>query len=156
MRQAFFIFLFMLVVQLIIKIIFDQVIYVMDWQHVSPSYVFPHYSLSEHFPWEGYLLGVKDGSKRSFPGDHAAVLMLSASFFFHFSSQYWQKILIWLVAIFLMIPRLIGGAHWASDNYIGGTVVALLAFSWVFYTPLGSKISKYFGRDNFTLIQIIE
>ncbi len=34
-----------------------------------------------------------------------------------------------------MIPRLVAGAHWGQDDYIGGVIIiALLALGWSYYT----------------------
>ncbi len=45
-----------------------------------------------------------------------------------------------------MMPRLVAGAHWASDDYMGGIAVALLAMAWGFYTPLANAGSRMFLR----------
>ena len=35
-----------------------------------------------------------------------------------------------------MLPRLVAGAHWGQDDYIGGLLMALLALGWSCYTSV--------------------
>jgi membrane-associated phospholipid phosphatase len=45
-----------------------------------------------------------------------------------------------------MMPRLVAGAHWAQDDYIGGVLLALLALGWGYYTPFAAKVSQVLLR----------
>jgi membrane-associated phospholipid phosphatase len=47
-----------------------------------------------------------------------------------------------ILAFILMMPRLVGGAHWMTDSVIGGGVPALLAVSWLLATPLGFHMAR--------------
>jgi len=50
-------------------------------------------------------------------------------------------VVIWGLALVFMMPRLVAGAHWGQDDYIGGGLVALLALGWGYYTPFAAKVS---------------
>jgi membrane-associated PAP2 superfamily phosphatase len=104
----------------------------------SPSMV-----VDGSFSVQQYLPGwpVKFQDHRSFPGDHASVLFL-----------WWALISIrgnrsplwkwWPAATAIMIlaqmPRLFAGAHWLSDNLIGGLTTTMVALAWGYWGPLDS------------------
>jgi len=41
-----------------------------------------------------------------------------------------------------MIPRLIAGAHWFTDNLIGGGFVVMQTLAWSYCTALGKPLHK--------------
>ena len=47
-----------------------------------------------------------------------------------------------ILAVIFMMPRLISGAHWLTDDVIGGALPALLVVSWLLATPLGYYLAK--------------
>ncbi|MDF5977935.1 phosphatase PAP2 family protein [Pseudomonas aeruginosa] len=100
-------------------------------------------------PGLGTRVEIKDRSKRSFPGDHASVLLVWALFMSLFARRAGQFLLIWTLAVLFMMPRLVAGAHWGQDDYIGGLQMALLALAWGCYTPLAAKASGW-------LVQVTE
>lgn len=82
---------------------------------------------------------VKAGDRTSFPGDHAAVLFAWLGYLMLVGNRHrlWR----WLVpaallVLVMMLPRLIIGAHWLTDNLIGGLVIAALSLAWTCMTPL--------------------
>lgn len=106
------------------------------WKLPSPSMaVDDAISLASHVgPFR-----VKSGDHTSFPGDHAAVLMAWWGYLLWMGRR--QRRWRWLIpasalVIVMMLPRLIIGAHWLTDNLIGGTVIAALSLAWVCMTPL--------------------
>ena len=116
---------------------FHEVVNVYAWNRPGPSLVYePCVRLSELFP----RLPTKDSSHDSFPGDHAAVAMLWAGFTIATVRNRWSPLVI-LVTVFLMLPRLIGGAHSVSDDLVGGGVVTLLTLAFVAGTPLLRMVS---------------
>jgi membrane-associated phospholipid phosphatase len=99
----------------------------------SPSLVLDSaIRLSQEIPW----MSIKDKSLSSFPGDHATTALLFACSFVYMAG--WRKLslLACLYSAFLCMPRLIAGAHWLSDIVVGSGAIALIAMSWVLYTPL--------------------
>jgi membrane-associated phospholipid phosphatase len=77
----------------------------------------------------------KDAAGHSFPGDHAAVVLTWAGFIILNARNGWSFAAL-LFAILFMLPRIVGGAHWTSDNIVGGAFSAMVTLSWAFCTPL--------------------
>ncbi len=77
----------------------------------------------------------KDFSYGTFPGDHGLVAIIVAGYALRYLSPryYWPM---QFLALFFVIPRLVGGAHWLSDELVGAAFVALIVLSWSFCTPL--------------------
>lgn len=117
----------------------------------SPSLVLqPAYMLSELAP----DIPTKDRSGRSFPGDHAAVLLCWVGMLaLNLRHKVFALIPLGL-ALLLMLPRVVGGAHWASDNLVGGTFTALVTLSWAFCTPLLQQATDAFWRLLRPLIEL--
>ncbi len=141
-REAFFGFFVVLILLVVIRALFSKWTGAMGWQHNSPSMVFADaIHLSDFYPnlearWE-----LKDRSSQSFPGDHASVLLIWALFMSLFSRRLLQHLVIWALALLFMLPRLVAGAHWGQDDYIGGLLMAILAVGWSYYTPLAARSS---------------
>ena len=85
----------------------------------------------------------KDISIYSFPGDHSFILF-TITFFFWFYAP--RKIFLAMLglAIVFSLPRLVGGAHWLTDNIIGGLAPALIVAAWVCATPFAYQVSRLF------------
>lgn len=140
------VFLSALVVLVAIRFLFTKLSIIMGWQHHSPSLVLDNaFRLSEHFPLLEHYIEVKDRSSRSFPGDHASIVFLWGFFMISFSSNRKYILIIGLCALF-MLPRLIAGAHWFSDNFVGGLSISLISFAIAKYTPAGSIVIQTLER----------
>jgi len=85
----------------------------------------------------------KDVSRFSFPGDHAFILFSLAAFFWCLGPRR-IAVAASMLAIFFLLPRLVGGAHWLTDDVVGGVVPTLLVVSWLLATPLGYYMMKKF------------
>jgi membrane-associated phospholipid phosphatase len=97
----------------------------------SPSLVVtPCVRLSQEVPW----MIVKDETVASFPGDHATTLLLFAVLYSFYAGR---KLGVYaaLYAIFRILPRLIVGAHWASDIVVGSGCLVLFFLSLALCTP---------------------
>lgn len=155
-RQAFFALVVIMLLQVVIRIIFTKAIGSLGWQHASPSVVLDDvYRLSDHFARVEDKLEIKDSSNRSFPGDHASVLMIWAMFMSCFARKFSHYFVIWLIAIIFMMPRLVAGAHWASDDYIGGLFLALLALAWGVYTPFAATLSSWLVKKTLLVFRLL-
>lgn len=155
-RQAFFALLVIMLLQVVVRIIFTKLIIAFGWQHASPTATLDDaYRLSRHFDFFEQKLEIKDSSNRSFPGDHASVLMIWALFLSVFARKFSQYFIVWLLAIIFMMPRLIAGAHWASDDYVGGLILALLALGWGMYTPFAAKLSSGLVRITKPIFRLV-
>ncbi|HNE25832.1 MAG TPA: phosphatase PAP2 family protein [Pseudomonadales bacterium] len=125
--QLFLILAIMLAVRLVVREITDT----LEWRGFSPSRTLqPVYFLSQLYPH----LNPKDASNASFPGDHAAVLMIVVSFLLLQRINRWSVFILAVLLLFLM-PRLIAGAHWFTDVVVGGTLIATQSMAYGYFTP---------------------
>jgi membrane-associated phospholipid phosphatase len=145
-RRALYAFLAVLVVLLLFRVAFAELVKAMDWQRASPSLVVEGAQrLSSMFPLWEERWDMKDHATRSFPGDHASVLLLWAMFVACFA-RLWQQPLVWGIAAIGILPRLVAGAHWGSDAFVGGLFLCLLAIGWGYYTPYAQRSSDLLER----------
>jgi membrane-associated phospholipid phosphatase len=146
-RAALIGFVLTLILLLIIRTVFSKIIDHTSLQHDSASMVIPDaIKLSEIFPHLEDKWQLKDRSSQSFPGDHASVLLIWAMFMTLFSRTVGQRVVIWALAFLFMMPRLVAGAHWGQDDYIGGVMIALLALAWSCYTPFAAAATGFVLR----------
>ena len=88
------------------------------------------YRLSE---WASFK--TKDLAYSTFPGDHGMIAFVAVAFTIHYLEKpYWVASI--LAAVVMTLPRIVGGAHWLSDELIGAGFVALIVSAWLFCTPL--------------------
>ncbi|TCP77035.1 PAP2 superfamily protein [Pseudomonas putida] len=155
-RQAFFGFLVTLLLLVVIRALFSKWVDAAGWQHKSPSMMFADVvHLSDYYPNLEAAWELKDRSSKSFPGDHASVLLIWALFMSVFSRRLVQYLVIWGLAVLFMLPRLVAGAHWGQDDYIGGLLMAVLALGWSYYTPLAAKGSEALMRWTAPLFNLL-
>ena len=146
LRRALVSFIALLVCTLIVRTLFTRFIDAAGLQHASPSvFLGDGFSLSQAFPWMEQFMEIKDRSSRSFPGDHASVLLLWAAFLSLFARGK-RLLLLWLTGIVLLLPRLVAGAHWLSDNLVGGGFVVMQTLAWGYYTAAGDWIYRLLDR----------
>jgi membrane-associated phospholipid phosphatase len=155
-RRALYAFLAVLFLLLLMRsVLFTEVVKIMHWQRASPSLtvdgavrlvdLFPDWSRNWH---------MKDASGRSFPGDHASVLLTWAIFLSPFARG-WRRWLVWSLALLFMLPRLVSGAHWLSDVVVGGSFLGLLAIGWGLYTPYAAKACSLLERFGTPVLQCL-
>lgn len=147
-RAATFGFICAAVILVVVRVLYAKIAHHFGWQHASISTVLPDaVRLEQYFPsWEDTAFEIKDESARSFPGDHASVLLIWALFLTLFSRTLLQWVVIWGLALLFMLPRLVAGAHWGQDDYIGGVQMALVALAWSCFTPFAAKGSAALVR----------
>lgn len=146
LRPAFLHFLALLAVLLIVRVLFTKLAIALGWQHASASVQVPGaIRLSESFPGLERVFELKDRSSRSFPGDHASVLLLWGLFMLQFARG-WKLLTSIGLVLFFMLPRLVTGAHWLVDVAVGGVFIALISFAWAYCTPLAGWIAAGLER----------
>lgn len=139
-------FVALLIVLLVWRGLFTKLVVAYGWQHHSPSLqIAGSIRLSELYPWLNEHLDLKDASKRSFPGDHASVSMLWGLFMALFARK-GKLLVIGLLTMLMVLPRLMAGAHWISDDLVGGLILTLLALAWGYCTPLAGLIARPLQR----------
>ena len=57
-----------------------------------------------------------------------------------------QRVLVCLTGLFFILPRLIAGAHWLSDNLVGGGFVVLQTLAWGYCSIFGDKLYQLLER----------
>lgn len=145
-RRALFAFLVALTVMLLMRVLFSDLVEYMGWQHASPSLVVEGSArLTELFPaWEERW-DLKDSASRSFPGDHASVLLIWA-YFMSFFTRGWRLALVWSITVIGILPRLVAGAHWGADAFVGGVFLSVLGLAWACFTPLAHRSSEWLEK----------
>jgi membrane-associated phospholipid phosphatase len=86
-------------------------------------------------------IAAKDASPYCFPSDHAFVLMTVMSLFWFFGRRS-AAIAATIITIVFTLPRMVSGAHWATDTLVGGAVMTLVAVGWLFATPLHYHVAR--------------
>jgi len=157
-RQGLLGFIAVLLLMVVIRTVFEKICDAHGWQHDSISMVLGDKAvhLSDWYPHLDKKLQLKDSSNQSFPGDHASVLMIWALFMSLFARGACQWLTVWGVAFLFMLPRVVAGAHWAQDDYIGATMMSLLAMGWGFFTPFAAKASEWLVKLTNPLFRIAQ
>ncbi|HQW29365.1 MAG TPA: phosphatase PAP2 family protein [Verrucomicrobiales bacterium] len=118
--------IFLLIVTVVLVQAFRFTVF--DFSRLSPSLIITDLAVRlsqlDHITWT-----LKDTSASSFPGDHGAVLLVGVVYITYFSGRRWGALAI-MVAILCALPRLIAGAHWATDILVGSTFITLVSSSW--------------------------
>ena len=108
----------------------------------SPTMVHPDaLRLSQLVSW----IPTKDISGDGFPGDHAVVLLISAGIFTYYLPRAYA-VAAWVLAVVFIIPRIVSGAHWLTDDLVGSVAVAGFVLAYVLGTPLHSIITDRLER----------
>ncbi|MCI0667526.1 MAG: phosphatase PAP2 family protein [Methylococcaceae bacterium] len=81
----------------------------------------------------------KDISYSTFPGDHGMVALIGCGYAFHYLGRGYA-LAASIAALVIVLPRLVGGAHWLSDELVGAGFVGILVLSWSFYTPVADTL----------------
>jgi len=101
-------------------------------ERLAPSHVLePFYSIGDIIAWSR----AKEGSDRSFPGDHASVMMILTALWWSSHGRRVGLLMLGLTVLFTM-PRIASGAHWATDVLVGGGLATLVTMMLVTATPL--------------------
>ena len=145
-RRALLALIALLILLLLVRFGFDTILKALHWKRASPSLtVGDAVRLTQLFPdWEAYLY-LKDSSAQCFPGDHASVLLMWAMLASGFARG-WKLLLVWAITILFMLPRLVAGAHWLSDDLVGGVFLSFIAFGWGFYSPYAARASTFLEK----------
>ncbi|TNV19805.1 phosphatase PAP2 family protein [Buttiauxella sp. B2] len=129
------------IVMLFCAIVINQLGHLIPESHVSPTLYFTDiYRVSEllHFP-------TKDASMDSFPGDHGLMLLIFAGFMLRYFGKKAFGIAIIIFLIFIM-PRMMIGAHWFTDIFVGSLSIVLVCLPWALLTPLSNGLINLLDR----------
>jgi len=81
----------------------------------------------------------KAGSNSSFPSDHALVVFIVSAFFLMYAGKRLGIFMV-ILSLFLLMPRMVVGAHWLTDSIVGSGAVVLVILSWLMATPLLTRL----------------
>lgn len=107
-------------------------------RHSASMVLEPVYRLTELVP----DINAKDYSASSFPGDHATVLLMFTGYFW-FAAGWRYGVIVALIALLFSMPRVVGGAHWFTDDVVGSGSIALVGLAWFFGTPLHRMVQGW-------------
>lgn len=104
----------------------------------SPTLVVtPCVRVSDTISW----IKTKERAGSSFPGDHATTVIFFAVSYTFFAGRRLGAYAT-LYALFRTLPRLIIGAHWFTDVFIGSCSIVIFFSSWAFCTPFHFWIAQ--------------
>lgn len=104
---------------------------------LSPSLALENFNTLPNFGFH-----TKTMSHDSFPSNHGIIIFTWIIFLNLYSHRKLVKILAFIIGFSLLCPRLIVGAHWLTDSFVGGLSVALIAISAFCLTPLEYYITN--------------
>ncbi len=90
-------------------------------------------------------VSTKDASRDSFPGDHGMMLLIFAGFMLRYFGRRAFTVALIIVVLF-SLPRMMSGAHWFTDVFVGSLSVVLVGLPWCLMTPLSDRIILWFDR----------
>ena len=105
---------------------------IVEYRRRSPSLVLDNPYLLEDLVPE---IPCKDSSKSSFPADHAFVSFWVAAFFLIWAPRRFGVAAVVLLIVSIL-PRLVGGAHWATDLAVGSTTMLFTGLGLMTFWPL--------------------
>lgn len=111
-------------------------------ERISPSHAFNDVvRVRELLP----AIHTKDASRDSFPGDHGMMLLIYAGFMWRY---FGQKAFAYALVIFIVfaLPRVMIGAHWLTDIFVGSLSAVLVGLPWILLTPLSDKVIDWLNR----------
>ena len=68
-------------------------------------------------------------------------LIIFTSMVWFFAGRTYGLVMV-VLAAFLMLSRMVVGAHWLTDNLVGFAYVSLIALSWILATPLHARLIR--------------
>lgn len=106
------------------------------YTHASPTVLYPEANRVSQF----VHFATKDHAGSSFPGDHGIMAMIFASFMLTFGDRI-TRIASVIIVLCAVTPRIMVGAHWLSDIFVGSLSIVLLLLPWVLCTPIARRSS---------------
>ncbi|WP_313046428.1 phosphatase PAP2 family protein [Atlantibacter hermannii] len=138
------------VVMLLTAVVLNQLGQMIPVQRHSPTLFFTDI----HRVSDLLNIPTKDASKDSFPGDHGMMLMIFCGFMLRYFGMRAFAISLIIFVVF-SLPRMMIGAHWFTDIFVGSLSVILVGLPWVLMTPLSdiiiTRLNHYLPGKNKSL-----
>ena len=87
----------------------------------------------------------KDRSASSFPGDHGMMLLIFVAFMWKYMGKtaFYKALAVFVIFSF---PRIMGGAHWFTDIFVGSLSFALIILSWILLSPAADIVIDWLEK----------
>lgn len=122
------------IAMLLSAVIIKQVDRLLPIDRVSASVYFD--SLYHNVNWVSQLSGwpAKDRAGSSFPSDHGMMLLIFSVYMWKYLGHraFFKGLAVFII---FSMPRIMSGAHWFSDIYVGSLSFVLIVLSWILLTP---------------------
>lgn len=98
-----------------------------------------------HFVSELSGWPAKDQSGSSFPGDHGMMLLIFVAYMWKYMDKgaFWKSLAVFVLFSF---PRIMSGAHWFSDIFVGSVSFALVILSWILLSPAADIVIEWLEK----------
>ncbi|BBG30583.1 phosphatase PAP2 family protein [Zymobacter palmae] len=120
-------------IMMISMLIIALLTHLQPYHHASPTIEYAKQGLNPLSVEQIVHFDTKSESSSSFPGDHGLVMMIFAAFMLRFGTRGFGLASVILV-ILLSFPRIMVGAHWFEDVYMGSLSIALIILPWLLMT----------------------
>lgn len=132
---------FMGIVMLLTAVVINQLGRLVPVSRPSPTMTF------ENIFRVAKLTGIptKDASGDSFPGDHGTMLLIFSGFILRYFTRRAFAIALVIMVLF-SLPRIMIGAHWFTDIYVGSVSLVSILLSWFLCTPTSDYIIDTLNR----------
>lgn len=87
----------------------------------------------------------KDRSASSFPGDHGMMLLIFVAFMWKYMGKtaFYKALAVFVI---FSLPRIMGGAHWFTDVFVGSLSFALVILSWILLSPAADIVIDWLEK----------
>ena len=122
------------VAMLLSAIVMKQFDRMLEFDRASASIYFEQLYHNVNFVSELSGWPSKDRSASSFPGDHGMMLLIFVVFMWKYMGKaaFYKALAVFVIFSF---PRIMGGAHWFTDVFVGSMSFALVILSWILLSP---------------------
>lgn len=126
-------------------IILKQIDNILPIERVSASIYFENLYHNVNFVSELSNWPTKDRSATSFPGDHGMILLIFSVYMWKYIGvkAFFKGLLIFIV---FSLPRIMSGAHWFTDIYIGSISFVLIILSWIILLPIADTFIRWLEK----------
>lgn len=130
------------VAMLVSAIVVKQFDKMLEFDRMSASRYFDALYHNVNFVSQMSGWPAKDASASSFPGDHGMMLLIFCVYMWKYVDfQAFCKGLV--VFVVFSLPRIMSGAHWFSDIFVGSLSFVLVILSWLVLSPASDKFLNW-------------
>ena len=133
------------VAMLVSAIVMKQFDRMLEFDRASASIYFEQLYHNVNFVSELSGWPSKDRSASSFPGDHGMMLLIFVAFMWKYMGKaaFYKALAVFVIFSF---PRIMGGAHWFTDVFVGSLSFALIILSWILLSPAADIVIDWLEK----------